>query len=75
MSVKVLPPYINRVPSLKFVRELTWIAQKKRLGALKAMQKNSALYKVLFLKKSRIPAKNAYIIKKYPFWGHYFGLS
>ena len=39
-------------------KKFIWIAQKKRLDALNATQKNQALYKVRFLKKIIKTSKN-----------------
>ena len=53
---------------MKIIRYFFLIAQMKRLDALNATQKTSALCKVLILKKSRKTAKKAHFWKIVQFW-------
>jgi hypothetical protein len=53
---------------MKIIRYFFLIAQIKRLDALNATQKTSALCKVLILKKSRKTAKSAHFQKIVQFW-------
>ena len=53
---------------MKIIRYFFLIAQMKRLDALNATQKTSALCKVLILKKSRKTAKSAHFQKIVQFW-------
>ena len=50
---------------------LIFIASKKCLGALNAVQKTTGLCQVQLLRKSRKTSKNANFHQKCPFLGHF----